>query len=36
MDQLEEGKEVHAIYFDFAKAFDKVETGVLLHSLKEC
>ena len=36
LDQLEEGKEVHAIYLDFAKAFDKVETGVLLHGLKDC
>ena len=25
-----------AIYLDFAKAFDKVEHGVLLHKLKEC
>ena len=24
------------IYTDFAKAFDKCETGVLLHKLKEC
>ena len=24
------------IYTDFSKAFDKVETGVLLHKLKEC
>ena len=23
LEQLEEGKEVHAIYLDFAKAFDK-------------
>ena len=36
LDQMEEGKEVHAIYLDFAKAFDKVETGVLLHGLKDC
>ena len=25
-----------AIYTDFDKAFDKCETGVLLHRLKEC
>ena len=24
------------IYTDFSKAFDKVETGVLIHKLKEC
>ena len=36
LDQLAEGKEVHAVYLDFAKAFDKVETGVLLHGLREC
>jgi hypothetical protein len=27
---------VDVIYTDFSKAFDKVETGVLLHKLKEC
>ena len=36
MDQLEEGKGVDVVYTDFAKAFDKCETGVLLHKLKEC
>ena len=36
LDQMEEGKGVDAIYTDFAKAFDKCETGVLLHKLKEC
>ena len=36
LDQLEEGKGVDVIYTDFAKAFDKCETGVLLHRLKEC
>ena len=36
MDQLEQGKGVDVIYTDFAKAFDKCETGVLLHRLKEC
>ena len=30
-----EGKGVDVIYTDFSKAFDKVETGVLLHNLKE-
>ena len=36
LDQLEEGKGVDSVYTDFAKAFDKCETGVLLHKLKEC
>ena len=36
IDRLEEGKGVDVVYTDFAKAFDKCETGVLLHKLKEC
>ena len=36
LDQMEQGKGVDAVYTDFAKAFDKCETGVLLHRLKEC
>ena len=36
LDQMEEGKGVDAVYTDFAKAFDKCETGVLLHRLKDC
>ena len=36
LDQMEDGKGVDAVYTDFAKAFDKCETGVLLHRLKEC
>ena len=36
LDNLEEGKVVDSVYTDFAKAFDKCETGVLLHRLKEC
>ena len=36
IDHLEEGKGVDVVYTDFAKAFDKCETGVLLHKLKEC
>ena len=36
LDQLEEGKGVDVVYTDFAKAFDKCETGVLIHKLKEC
>ena len=36
LDEMEEGKGVDAVYTDFAKAFDKCETGVLLHRLKEC
>ena len=36
LDQLEEGKGVDVVYTDFAKAFDKCETGVLLQRLQEC
>ena len=36
LEQMEEGKGVDAVYTDFAKAFDKCETGVLLHMLQEC
>ena len=31
---LEENGGVDSVYMDFSKAFDKVETGVLLHKLK--
>ena len=33
---LEQGHGVNFIYTDLSKAFDKVETGVLLHKLREC
>ena len=37
LDQLESDSDgVDIVYTDFSKAFDKVETGVLLHKLKEC
>ena len=36
LGELEQGHGVDVIYTDFSKAFDKVETGVLLHKLKEC
>ena len=36
LDHLEQGKGVDAVYTDFAKAFDKCETGVLLHRIKDC
>ena len=36
LDELEGGGGVDIIYTDFSKAFDKVETGVLLHKIKEC
>ena len=36
IDKLEEGTGVDIIYTDFSKAFDKVETGVLLHKIKDC
>ena len=34
LDGLEQGSGVDCIYLDFSKAFDKVETGVLLHKLR--
>ena len=36
IDLLEQGLTVDVIYTDFAKAFDKCETNVLLHTLKKC
>ena len=36
LDKLEDGAGVDVIYTDFSKAFDKVETGVLLHEIKDC
>ena len=33
LENLENGGGVDSIYLDFSKAFDKVETGVLLHKL---
>ena len=36
LGELEKGNGVDVIYTDFSKAFDKVETGVLIHKLKEC
>ena len=35
LDGLAEGHGVDCVYLDFSKAFDKVETGVLLHKLKD-
>ena len=35
LEGLESGKGVDAVYLDFSKAFDKVETGVLLHKLRD-
>ena len=35
LDGLEQGVGVDCVYLDFSKAFDKVETGVLLHKLRE-
>ena len=36
MEDMEAGRGVDVIYTDFSKAFDTVETGVLLHELKNC
>ena len=36
LDLLEQGQTVDVIYTDFAKAFDKCETKVLLHTLRDC
>ena len=35
LDGLVEGEGVDSVYLDFSKAFDKVETGVLLHKLRD-
>ena len=35
LDGLETGEGVDSVYLDFSKAFDKVETGVLLHKLRD-
>ena len=35
MEGLEQGGGVDCVYLDFSKAFDKVETGVLLHKLRQ-
>ena len=35
LDGLESGGGVDYVYLDFSKAFDKVETGVLLHKLRD-
>ena len=36
LEELEQGHGVDVIYTDSSKAFDKVESGVLFHKLKEC
>ena len=36
LEDMEKGMGVDVIYTDFSKAFDTVETGVLLHELREC
>ena len=36
LDSLEQHNAVDVIYTDFSKAFDKCETNVLLHSLRQC
>ena len=36
LEHLENGETVDVIYTDFSKAFDKCETNVLLHTLREC
>ena len=35
LEGLENGQGVDSVYLDFSKAFDKVETGVLLHKLRD-
>ena len=35
LQAMEEGSNIDAIYLDFAKAFDKVDHGLLLHKLKQ-
>ena len=36
LEDMENGQGVDVVYTDFSKAFDTVETGVLLHELKNC
>ena len=36
LDRLEDYSGVDVVYTDFSKAFDKVETGVLLHKIRDC
>ena len=36
LEEMELGKGVDVIYTDFSKAFDTVETGVLMHELRNC
>ena len=33
--QMEEGKNIDVIYLDFAKTFDKVDHGILIHKLRD-
>ena len=35
LEELQQGGGVDCVYLDFSKAFDKVETGVLLHKLRD-
>ena len=35
LSYLEEGNNVDSVYLDFSKAFDKVDTGILCHKLRE-
>ena len=35
LEGLEKGDGVDCVYLDYSKAFDKVETGVLLHKMRD-
>lgn len=35
IDELEEGKQVDVVFFDFSKAFDKIQHGLLLEKLRQ-
>ena len=35
LEELEKSNNVDVIYLDFAKAFDKVDHGILLNKLKK-
>ena len=35
LEDISKGANVHVIYLDFAKAFDRVDHGLVLHKLRD-